>query len=268
MIDDLVAHYETGAEQHRIKTWARLEFIRNLELFGRYLPIPPATIADVGGGPGTYAVPLSERGYRVHLLDPIALHVKQARSAATNAAIDIASVEVGDARNLPWEDEAMDAVIFFGPLYHLVSEEDRRTALDEARRVLVRGGLIFAMAISRFVSLHDGLTRHYLVDPEFQSIAQQDIETGQHRNPNRDPRWFTTAYFHRPEELEQELAAAAFEIEAMLAVEGPAGRIDDLDWWLERTERCDALLQAIRHVESEPSLLGASPQLLAIARKS
>jgi ubiquinone/menaquinone biosynthesis C-methylase UbiE len=265
--DDVVAHYRTGAEQRRLKTWARLEFIRNLELLGRYLPIPPARVADVGGGPGTYAIPMSERGHRVHLLDPVDLHIEQAHAAAASAAIDLASIEVGDARSLPWEDGAMDAVVFFGPLYHLVSEQDRRAALGEARRVLVRGGLIFAMAISRFVSLHDGLTRRYLADPEFRSITHQDIETGQHRNPDRDPRWFTAAYFHRPEELKRELAEAAFDVEALLAVEGPAGRIGDLDWWLEHTERRDALLQAIRRVESEPSLLGASPQLLAVARK-
>jgi ubiquinone/menaquinone biosynthesis C-methylase UbiE len=265
--EEVLAHYRTGAEQRRLKTWARLEFIRNLELLERYLPSPPARVADVGGGPGTYAIPLSEQGHRVHLLDPVALHVEQAHSAAANAAVSLASVDVGDARSLPWEDETMDAVVFFGPLYHLVSKTDRHAALSEARRVLVGGGLIFAMAISRFVSLHDGLMRHYLVDPKYRSIVHRDIEAGQHRNPDRDQRWFTTAYFHRPKDLEHELAEATFEVDALLAVEGPAGRISDLDWWLECTDRRDALLQAIRCVESEPSLLGASPQLLAVARK-
>jgi 2-polyprenyl-3-methyl-5-hydroxy-6-metoxy-1,4-benzoquinol methylase len=35
-------------------------------------------VLDVGGGPGTYAVPLAEGGYQVHLVDPLPLHVRQA----------------------------------------------------------------------------------------------------------------------------------------------------------------------------------------------
>jgi ubiquinone/menaquinone biosynthesis C-methylase UbiE len=266
--DDIVAHYEAGAEKLRLGSWARLEYIRNIELLERYMPNPPTQVGDVGGGPGTYAVPLAAQGHTVHLLDPIALHIEQARLAApVESSPTLASAEVGDARELPWGDGEMDVVIFFGPLYHLTMIEGRRTALSEAKRVLRQGGLLFAMAISRFVSLHDGLTKRFLVDPEFRSIMERDIEVGQHRNRDRDPRWFTTAYFHRPEEFEHEISCAGFEIDALLAVEGPAGRLDNLSWWLEDAERQEILLKTIRRVESERSLLGASPQILAVARK-
>jgi hypothetical protein len=53
-----------------------------MELLGRLLPPPPAQLLDVGGGPGTYAAALARRGYRVHLVDPVQLHVEQARQAA------------------------------------------------------------------------------------------------------------------------------------------------------------------------------------------
>ena len=53
-----------------------------MELLDRLLPGPPARLLDVGGGPGTYAAPLARRGYRVHLVDPVPLHVEQARQAA------------------------------------------------------------------------------------------------------------------------------------------------------------------------------------------
>ncbi len=123
------------------------------------------------------------------------------------------------------------------------------------------------MVISRFSSLRDGLDKVFLADPRFRSIVDREIDDGQHRNPERHPRWFTTAYFHRPDEIENEITSAGFDVDALLAVEGPAGRLSNLGWWLEDDERREILLKTVRRVESERSLLGASPQLLVVARK-
>src|SRR5271166_1545423 len=78
------SHYRTGYERSRLFPGGRpsLEFVRSVELLDRLLPAPPARLLDVGGGPGSYAVPLASRGYRVHLVDPVQLHVAQAREAA------------------------------------------------------------------------------------------------------------------------------------------------------------------------------------------
>jgi hypothetical protein len=47
---------------------SRIEFVRTKELLQRFLPSPPATILDVGGGPGAYATWLADLGYRVQLV--------------------------------------------------------------------------------------------------------------------------------------------------------------------------------------------------------
>ena len=78
MDPEIVAHYEEGVERDRLGGWS-LERLRTEELLGRLLPPPPARILDVGGGPGRYAAWLSGRGYSVTLLDPVSLHVQQAR---------------------------------------------------------------------------------------------------------------------------------------------------------------------------------------------
>jgi protein-L-isoaspartate O-methyltransferase len=49
-------------------------------LLDRLLPAPPARVLDVGGASGVYASWLSERGYQVHLIDPVPLHREQAMS--------------------------------------------------------------------------------------------------------------------------------------------------------------------------------------------
>jgi ubiquinone/menaquinone biosynthesis C-methylase UbiE len=263
---EIEAHYALGLERSRLRDGGRVEFARTWELLGRFLPPPPATVVDVGGGPGAYAVPLAAEGYVVHLIDPVALHVEQATAAAQAAGVTLAGAAVGDARRVPAGDGEADAVLMLGPLYHLTERDGRVTALREARRVLRPGGVLAAAAISRFASTYDGLARGMLADPGFEPMMARDIAEGQHRNPEPEarPGWFTTAYLHRPEELRDELEHAGFTVEAVLAIEGPASFRGELDDWVTDPDRRALLLRAIRRVEAEPSLLGASAHLLAV----
>lgn len=267
--EEIAAYYAHGLEHDRLASGpGALELARTRALLERHLPAPPAVIADVGGGPGRYAVWLAERGYHVHLVDPVPLHIDQARAAAKDRpAATLASAEVGDARALQLPDASADAVLLLGPLYHLPERADRLQALAEARRVCRKGGVIVAAAISRFASTLDGLRGGYLEDPAFAAVAASDRRDGRHRNPTGDPAYFTTAYFHRPEELAEECAAAGLAHEATLAIEGPAWLLPDLDARLADEGRRGVLLAALATLEGEPALLGASAHLLAVARR-
>ena len=218
-------HYGTGYERSRLFPGGNpsLEYVRSMELLDRLLPRPPARVLDVGGGPGTYAAPLARRGYQVHLVDPVPLHVEQARQAAGADPAAGFTAALGDARELPEPAESQDAVLLFGPLYHLTGAAHRRQALAEARRVLRPGGHLLAMAICRFASLLDGLYEGWLEDPVFRPIVDQDLLDGQHRNPDPvgRPEFFTTAYFHTPDELAAEIKRAGFTGVAVYGVEGP-----------------------------------------------
>jgi 2-polyprenyl-3-methyl-5-hydroxy-6-metoxy-1,4-benzoquinol methylase len=77
----MLAYYEEGRERDRLlrRGLGRLEYLRTRELLARYLPPAPATVLDVGGGAGVYALPLAREGYSVHLIDAVPLHVEQAR---------------------------------------------------------------------------------------------------------------------------------------------------------------------------------------------
>jgi ubiquinone/menaquinone biosynthesis C-methylase UbiE len=267
---DIASHYAQGVERDRLTSWGRLEAERTRELLLRFLPPAPATILDVGGAEGAYALPLARNGYTVHLVDPVASHIDAARSASsTQPSHPLATVELGDARQLEASDGSVDVVLLLGPLYHLVEASDRARALGEAHRVLRPGGVLFAAGISRFASTHDGLRTGDIADPLFEAIVEGDLDDGCHRNPDVEghPEWFTLAYFHRPEELLGETQAAGFPDAELYAVEG-AGAWMDLDRTLDDPTMRSSILRAIGRVEREASLMGASPHLMVIATKS
>lgn len=266
---EIAAHYAAGVEAARLSSGTGLlEMARTRELLTRYLPPPPAVILDVGGGPGAYACWLAAQGYEVHLVDPVPLHVEQARRASeARPGRPLASVRLGDARRLEEPDAGVDALLLLGPLYHLTERDDRLAALREARRVLKPGGPAFAAGISRFASLLDGLARDLFTDPDFARMVERDLRDGQHRNPTGRLDYFTTAFFHHPRELEAEMREAGLAVEAVFGIEGPGWLLPDVDArWADPARRA-RLLAAARAVEREPSLLGASAHLLALGRR-
>ena len=264
---EILVYYGRGFEEGRLLGGAqgRLEYLRTMELLSRFLPPAPATVLDVGGGAGAYALPLARDDYSVHLIDPIPLHVEQAKSRSLGQPeAPLAGAEVGDARSLSQMDASADAVLLLGPLYHLTARDDRLQALREARRVVRPGGVVLAAAISRFASTIDGLFNGFLAD---EAIVERDLRDGQHRNPGERPGWFTTAYFHRPAELREEAEEAGLLVDGLFGIEGPAWTIPDLGAWLENPARRTKLVDAVRRVEAEPELLGASAHLLLIGRR-
>lgn len=265
----VLQYYSDSDEAARLRTnWFQLEYERTRELIQRHLPPPPAGVIDAGGASGIYACWLASLGYEVHLIDPVAKHIEQAR-AASSQQLDhpLASTELGDARQLPHAENSVDAVLLLGPLYHLVEKEDRIACLREARRVLRPGGLIWGAGISRFASLLDSLSSGFFADPEFAPILERDLADGQHRNPTTNSIYFTDAYFHKPGELSREFLAAGFQVLEIAAIEGPGWLARDFDRLWKNPVQRERLLTAIRKVEREPSILGASSHIMAIGRK-
>lgn len=263
-LDAIVRHYEQDySEADRITTgFDSLELVRTQEILRRHLPAPPATVLDVGGATGVHASWLAADGYRVHIVDLVPSHVDRARANLASLGV---TAEVGDARRLANADASVDVTLVLGPLYHLVDREDRVAALVEARRVTRPGGLVAVAAISRFASLCSGLQKGFLVEPEFRAIVERDLLDGRHRNDSAHPGWFTTAFFHHPDELPEEIEAAGLELVELVGVEGIAVWLDLADRWATPAGR-EAILFAAGAVESEPTLLGLSPHLLAVAR--
>jgi ubiquinone/menaquinone biosynthesis C-methylase UbiE len=266
---EVAEYYERYAEETRLVSGPfRLEFERTKELLTRFLPRSPARVLDVGGAAGRYSAWLAERGYEMHLVDASARLVDEARKLNATLEKPIASLSVADARSLAQADSFADAVLVMGPLYHLTEAAHRDAALREARRVLAPSGVAVVAAISRYASALDGLARNRGTDPAFVRIRDRDLQDGQHRNDTDRPDYFTTAYFHRPEDLRRELEEAGFDDVAVFGVEGPGWMVADFDTrWADHAQRADIIAVA-RALESEPAIRGASAHLLGIGRKS
>ena len=176
-LDDMQAHYALGREAGRLAEGLGLvEFERTKEIVSRALPAPPAVIADVGGGPGRYAVWLAELGYVVEHRDLAPGHVQHLASACPEGV----RTRVGDARCLDLADESVDAVLMLGPLYHLGTSGERVTALAEAARVVRPGGPVFAAVISRWAPRLHGLVAQRLYEqyPAMLSVVDEVERSG------------------------------------------------------------------------------------------
>jgi ubiquinone/menaquinone biosynthesis C-methylase UbiE len=267
-LDADIAHYYTqGKERDRLTRGEnKLEHLRTQELLTRFLPKPPATLYDIGGGAGVYALWLAGQGYDVHLLDAMPLHIEQALQTSKDLNISLKEASVGDARQLPFADSSTDAVLLLGPLYHLVEREDRLQALREAKRVLKPGGLLFAAAINRFASTLDGLFNEYYGDPELINVNDRTLQDGLHLNPE-GKEYFTTSFFHHPNELRQEVVEAGFGLETLLGIEGVGWLLQNFDDMWEKQVKREWILHIVRVLESEETVLGVSSHLMAIGRK-
>ena len=240
-----------------------VEWLRTTHVLERVLPPAPARVADIAGGTGRYAAWLAGRGHTVDLLDLTPSHVRLARERT--AGLPVTCV-VGDARTLPWPDATFDAALVMGALYHLQDRADRLACLAEASRVLRPGGVLVTAHIGRWASLFDGYHRGMITDPAFRAIVDADLATGNHDNPAMRPGWFTTAHFHTPAEVRDELTIAGFEDVRVVAVEGFVSHLDVPDWCRDG-EGLARLLADLAATESVPELMGTSDHLLGLARR-
>ena len=144
---DLEKYYNKFHEEHRLTTRHGLvEFSTTMhyieDAIKLYRPEPdsdsPIKIADIGAGTGRYSVELCHRGYDVTAVELVKHNLEILRSKHENI-----KTWQGDARNLHFlDDQTFDITLLFGPLYHLHGDENKLAAINEAKRITKKGGII------------------------------------------------------------------------------------------------------------------------------
>jgi len=113
----------------------------------------------------------------------------------------------------------------------------------------------------------DGFLYGLVNDHEFVPIMQRDIETGLHKDTSQSKKYFTDGYFHREEEVYSELIECQFVFEELIAVTSFGCIIPDIENKMKDDNYCNILLNTIKSVEKEPSLMGISSHYMGAGMK-
>ncbi len=142
-VEQIQKTYELFNEDARLNRSkaARVEFLTTVSYIEKYLK-PGDRILDVGAGAGEYSLYFSGQGFSVCALELAEANIEAFRKKIQpNMDLELNQGNAVDLSRYP--DKAFDVVLLFGPLYHLHSEQDRKRAVSEARRVLKDDGTMF-----------------------------------------------------------------------------------------------------------------------------
>jgi ubiquinone/menaquinone biosynthesis C-methylase UbiE len=272
---DVLEGYNKGIEKNRLRTdLGLIEFARTKEIILEEIPKKPSVIYDIGGGYGEYSWWLTSLGHNVHLYDISEKNIDMAGEMAKEySGYTLKTMQVADAREIDQPDESADAIILFGPLYHIVEYEERQAALSECYRLLKKGGVLFTAAITRYATTLWAITTYgikndFLGEPAFLEMIKRELKDGQHiKNPESKYTGMGRSFFHLPEELEKELSTAGFNDVDIRGVIGPLWLIPNIDEQWKDINRRENILNIVRMLEKEESIMGLSTHLVSIARK-
>ena len=243
--------YELFDENSRLNRSpaARVEFLTNTRYIERYLK-PGDRILDVGAGAGEYSLYFARKGYEVCALELTDANIAAFRKKLLPTdSIDLAQGNALDLRRYP--DHSFDAVLLFGPLYHLHSRADRLQCIAEARRVCKPGGkLFFAFISNDFVILTEFSYR-----PDYFTAGDYDKETFQLED--------FPFVFHTVDDCRALLRDGGVRILHEVASDGVSElleeRINGLD-----AESYAQYLRYHFHICEKPELLGMTNHLLFV----
>lgn len=248
------ALYASGSEDRRMSSKAgQVEFLTTMRVLEDYVE-PGMKILDLGAGTGAYAVPLAERGCAV---DAVELAEKNAallrEKIQPGQQVRVFCQSAADLSRFP--EDAYDAVLVLGPLYHLHDPAERKQCLQEARRVCKRDGVLLLAYISNdMVPLTECRYRDFFA---IETPHTYDHETFQLEN---FPFVFKTL-----EAMRQELTENGVEILREIAADGVSELLaDTINAMSEASYR--EYLKYHFYCCEKPEMLGRSSHLLFVGR--
>jgi len=259
--------YESNVEME----WARLErhrteFALTARALKKFMQ-PASCVLDSGSGPGRYSLLLAALGHKVTLLDISQENLKFAQAKAKEQGVRFEECVCASATDMSmFEDESFDTVLLMGPLYHLLDASDRSRCLREARRILRRGGLVFATFLICYAALRDAAKHNpeWLLD--YPDDAKCILEDGIYTFEGRENRPFTDFWSVHPNKVPAIMETAGFETQTLLAQEGLVSLIDEKVNLLQG-EAWEAWVSLNYRSAQDPTIHGAAEHLLYVGRR-
>ena len=242
--------FNEDARLNRSKA-ARVEFLTTTRYIEQYLT-PGASILDIGAGAGEYSLYFARRGYQVSALELADNNIRAFREKLRpEDGIDLVQ---GNAVNLSrYADESFDAVLLFGPLYHLHAEADRQKCIAEARRVCKKGGTLFFA----FISNDMVILTEFSYRPDYFLNGDYDKQTFRLED--------FPFVFHTVDKCREMLRAGGVKIVKEIASDGVSELLEDKINAMD-DESYAQFLRYHFYICEKPEMLGMSNHLLFIGK--
>ena len=242
--------FNEDARLNRSKA-ARVEFLTTTRYIEQYL-MPGAKILDVGAGAGEYSLYFARRGYQVSALELADNNIRAFRDKLRpEDKIDLVQ---GNAVNLSrYADESFDAVLLFGPLYHLHAEADRQKCIAEARRVCKKDGTLFFA----FISNDMVILTEFSYRPDYFLNGDYDKQTFRLED--------FPFVFHTVDKCREMLRAGGVKIVKEIASDGVSELLEDKINAMD-DESYAQFLRYHFYICEKPEMLGMSNHLLFIGK--
>ena len=170
---ELINYYNKHNEEKRLLTkHANIEFITAMKYIKDYLK-DGYKILDVGAGTGRYSLELQRDGYDVTAVELVKHNLRYIEKKGIKCyqgnAIDLSR----------FEDNSFDMVLLFGPMYHLLTMEEKVKALEEAKRVSKKY-IFISYCMNEFAVIYHGFMEGYIkkdiknLDNSFKVIKDND----------------------------------------------------------------------------------------------
>ena len=167
---------------------------------------------------------------------------------------------LGNALNLEMiEDESFDVTLLFGPMYHLLSEEEKLKALLEAKRVTKKNGVIL---VSYYMNEYAVISYGFIKKNILKSIENQELDENFHVINKKDDLYSMV----RIEDIDSLNRQANLQRIKIIASDGPSNYLRVILNSLS-DEEFTKFLEYHLSICERSDLLGASGHLLDILKK-
>lgn len=245
----------------------KLEYEMTMKSLNKYLP-KTGVILDLGGATGVYTFPLAKKGYQMYLADLSPDLIEKAREKSAKAGLDnIISCDVVNAIDLSiYENEQFDAVLLFGPLYHLLDKNEREQCVKEVNRVLKKDGKVFASFIpylSGNIAIVDRFFRH----PEQVNVENLRATFNSGKFNNLDNNGFQEGYYPTSKEIEELFEENNFEKITTFSIRGFGYEKEDELYKIQDKEMFEEIINLIEKSSECKEIIETCGHAMFIGKK-
>ncbi len=226
---------------------------------------PGQALFDVACGTGHIARQLLDKGFQLGMND------------LSDKNVDLVKQRLGDHPNTlfvgradalqssGWKHRLWDGILILGPLYHMISRQNRLKLLQMAGEHVKPGGTVISSFMTRMGALVYGVKNNPrgILYPDG---AEKLWNTGTDDRFVEATEYFTNAWFCHPEQVAPLIREAGLQHLHLAGAEGLFGERFALYHQLDEALKQPWMDFVIRHGE-DPHMVNQSKHLLSVARK-